>query len=243
MTRTAPPFAPTVVADSKFLTETRKKLGYFSDHTLNLTASAFYDPEIAVLLGDTLFMYVRMHYEFVLFKALISKRVVIASNDDLELIFDLHHLADYHLLSLPFNEDLSPLQEVIRLALYISAWLNTLNFDPGLGYTNALLQQLEEALQSLELPSGPTPVSRLLTWVLFVGAHISRTREERPRFVQHLAKAIKLLGVQSAAQLRELMSKYFYMERIYALSLQEIWDETRSAAQALVARPSYSPHV
>jgi hypothetical protein len=217
MTRTAPSFA-------------RRKLGGFSDPALNLMASAFQDHETVSVLGDRILLYVTQHREFVLFKYLISNGYVIASYDDLELIFDVHHLADYHLLSLPFNATLSPIQESTRLALYISAWLNSLSFEPGLAYTFALVHQLQKALQEVEPPTSSKPAVRLLTWVLFIGAHISRTRAERPWFIQHLARATQLLGLESVGQLRDLLFNFFYMEKIYGPSLPQIWTETRSAA-------------
>jgi hypothetical protein len=243
MTHTPPPFAPTVVERAEFLTNARRRLRGFSDSTFKLMASAFHDHETASLLGDTLLQYVVHHREFVLFKYLILIGDVTASIDDLELIFDVNHLTDYHLLSLPFNVALSPIQEFTRLALYISAWLNTLSFEPSLAYTKALIQQLQEALQRLELPPNPISALKLLTWQLFVGAHISRTRAERPWFIQHLARAIQLLGLESADQLSELLYKFFYMKRIYWRSLPQIWVEAWTAARALVANPSNLPKI
>lgn len=242
MTRTAPPFAPTVTEGAEFLISARRKFGNLSEPALRLMSSAFNDPEIASLLGDRLLQYVTRHQEFVLLKYLISTGEISASNDDLELIFDLHHLADYHLLKLPFEAMLSPIQESTRLALYISAWLNTLNFEPGVAYTDALIHQLQDALQRLDLPPFGMAAFRLLIWELFVGAHISRTRSERPWFIRHLARAAGFLGLESASQLRQLLLGFFYMEKIYGQSLPHIWEETQSAIQALVARPLSLPN-
>lgn len=243
MTRTAPPFAPTVVEGGEFLTNARRRLGDFSDPAFKLMASAFHDHETATLLGDTLLPYVTQHREFVLFKYLISTGGVIASVDDVELIFDANHLADYRLLSLPFNVILSPIQESTRLALYISAWVNTLSFEPDLAYTKALISQLQEALQILDLPPHQTSTLKLLAWQLFVGAHISRTRPERPWFILNLARAIHLLGLESEDQLEELLCEFFYIKRIYWQSLPKIWAEAWPAAQTLVASPWNLPNM
>lgn len=227
MTRTAAPFAPTVAEGAAFLVNVHTKFT-ISDPPFKLMASAFNNPETAHLLGDKLLLYVTQHQQFVLLKHLISTGVISASNDDLELVFDIHHLADYHLLSLPFQAKLSPIQESTRLALYISVWLNTLNFEPGLAYTIALVHQLQGALQSLEVPRSRTPALKLLTWELFVGAHISRTQPKRRWFMQHLATTIYLLGLQREDQLRVLLFEFFYVEGIYGQSLPQIWTEIMS---------------
>ena len=83
MTRTVPPFAPTVVAESEFLANARRKFGEFSDPVLTLMASVFHDREITNLLGNKLMPYVAEHRDFVLFKQLILNGAVAASSHDL----------------------------------------------------------------------------------------------------------------------------------------------------------------
>jgi hypothetical protein len=137
-------------------------------------------------------------------------------------------MVDYHLLSLPFQIRLTPLQESVRISLFIFYYLTLLRFAPAV-----MSEMLQASLQKTDLPSFWSPYSSLLLWVIFVGVHVSRTKKERPWFVFYLARGVKLLEIQTLDQLRDVLSRFFYLDRLFGKSLTKIWEEVSLVAQAL----------
>ncbi|RDW69026.1 uncharacterized protein DSM5745_08786 [Aspergillus mulundensis] len=75
----------------------------------------------------------------------------------------------------------------------------------------------------------------LLIWLLFVGACSSRMPQQRNFFVNELASAVRLQGVQSWQELRAILFGYFYVDRCYLGPLRSLWDELQTT-------PAPHPH-
>ncbi|KAL4761531.1 uncharacterized protein BDW70DRAFT_48961 [Aspergillus foveolatus] len=68
----------------------------------------------------------------------------------------------------------------------------------------------------------------LLIWLLFVGACSTRMPNQRPFFVNELASAVRLQGIQSWQELRAVLFGYFYVDRCYLGPLRALWDEIQT---------------
>ncbi|KAL4918974.1 hypothetical protein BDW62DRAFT_180231 [Aspergillus aurantiobrunneus] len=68
----------------------------------------------------------------------------------------------------------------------------------------------------------------LLIWLLFVGACSTKIAAQRSFFVNELASAVRLQGLQSWQELRAILFGYFYVDRCYLGPLRALWDELQT---------------
>ena len=83
-----------------------------------------------------------------------------------------------------------------------------------------------------------SPHPELLMWVLFVGAHISFGQVEWQWFISYLACGAQLLDLETSAELRKILLRHFYMDRIYEVSLASVWEEVQRIRHALDVQKS-----
>ena len=148
-----------------------------------------------------------------------------------------HCAVEYDLLSLPFDEmpsTLTPVQNAVRLTLFIFGFATYTRFEPSSAYTQAMVDQLKEALELIDSPA--LLRSDLLSWTGFFGAHISRHTKERKWFITRLARTTGQLNLKSAGDLEAVLERFFYLENFSRASLLEIWDEVTSVSQASPGR-------
>lgn len=91
---------------------------------------------------------------------------------------------------------------------------------------------LKVALLETDLLSFWAPHSILLLWVIFAGACVSQSKKERPWFIFHLARGIRLLKLQTLDQLRAMLLPFFYLDRMFKERLTKMWEEANAIAQA-----------
>lgn len=141
----------------------------------------------------------------------------------------------YAVLSAPFEPraPASDKEESCRLALLIFWFSNYQVGAPDSALNRTLTAQLKTALQGSDLKSLWGPYYQLLTWVLMLGAFISAGQRERPWFVMNLAKVSRVLKLQEWSEVRALLLKFYYLERIYAKGMQDIWEEVSILAESL----------
>ena len=66
-----------------------------------------------------------------------------------------------------------------------------------------------------------------------LGAFISAGQRERPWSVTKLAKVSNVLKLQGFTEVREVLLKFYYLERIYAQGMRHMWDEASLLAKSL----------
>lgn len=141
----------------------------------------------------------------------------------------------YAVLSAPFEPraPASDKEEGCRLALLIFWFSNYQVTAPDSALNRTLTAQLKTALQGSDLKGLWGPYYELLTWVLMLGAFISAGQRERPWFVMNLAKVSRVLKLQEWTQVRGLLLKFYYLDRIYAKGMRDIWEEASLLAESL----------
>ena len=141
----------------------------------------------------------------------------------------------YAALSAPFERrnPASDKEEGCRLAMLIFWFSNYQISAPDSALSRTLTAQVKTALQNSDLKGLWGPFYELLTWVLMLGAFISAGQRERPWFVMNLAKVAKQLNLNNWSEIRSLLLKFFYLDRIYARGMEDIWDEAVLLAETL----------
>ena len=141
----------------------------------------------------------------------------------------------YLVLTIPFQNQalVSDKQEACRVALLVFWNANYLIGDPESALFRRMTIQLKAALETSDLRHFWDPHFELLAWVLLLGAHISAGQRERPWFVMNLARGARLLKLDNWADVRTILLRYFYIDRIYQKSFEEAWQEARMLVEML----------
>jgi hypothetical protein len=148
---------------------------------------------------------------------------------------DHFNAKSYLVLTIPFQNQtpVSDKQEACRIALLIFWNANYLLGRPESALFRRLTIQLKAALETSDLQHFWGPHFELLMWVLFLGAHISAGQRERPWFAMNLAKGARLLKLDNWADVRAVLLRYFYIDRVYQKSFEEVWQEARMLVEML----------
>ncbi|KAI1626430.1 hypothetical protein EDD37DRAFT_346759 [Exophiala viscosa] len=154
---------------------------------------------------------------------------------ELEYINAKSYQFRYAVLSAPFEPrpPTSDKEEACRLALLIFCFCNYQVSQPDSALNRTLTTQLKTALQASDLRGLWQPHHELLTWVLLLGAFLSAGQRERPWFVLNLARVSGVLGLKDWSDVRSVLLKYFYLDRIYARGMQASWDEAALLAETM----------
>lgn len=65
----------------------------------------------------------------------------------------------------------------------------------------------------------------IFVWVMFIGAHSSLDHPERPFFVTEFMKGLRVLGLETCEEARELLLGFFYTDYAFWESLTQVWKE------------------
>ncbi|KAK6369362.1 hypothetical protein LTS17_009705 [Exophiala oligosperma] len=157
------------------------------------------------------------------------------AEEEVEYINAKSYQFRYAVLSAPFEPraPASDKEEACRLALLIFWFTNYQMSQPDSALNRTLTTQLKSALQASDLKGLWGPFHELLAWVLLLGAFISAGQRERPWFVMNLAKVCKVLRLQDWSDVRSVLLKYFYLDRIYAKGMQASWEEAAMIAETM----------
>ncbi|KIW58095.1 hypothetical protein PV05_02645 [Exophiala xenobiotica] len=155
--------------------------------------------------------------------------------DELDYINAKSYQFRYAALSAPFEPraPASDKEEACRLSLLIFWFTNYQMSQPDSALNRTLTAQLKAALQASDMKGLWGPYHELLAWVLLLGAFISAGQRERPWFVLNLAKVTRVLRLQDWADVRAVLLKYFYLDRIYAKGMEASWEEASLLAETL----------
>jgi hypothetical protein len=233
MTRTQPPLRPPTLSIRRVSKATRDVIGQCPDQMLNQTATGFCTPANRKLLNPAIMKAITSMRTYLQFRRLSCTAAIRTSSQEFEFFYMRHCAVEYDLLSMPFDEtpsSLTPLQNAVRLILFIFGFATYTKLEPSAAYTQAIMAQLKESLEAIDLSALWTP--DLLLWTLFFGAHISRQTKERPWFITCLARSIRQLELRSADEMQRVLLRFFYIGGFSRESLLEIWHEVSSAGQA-----------
>jgi len=119
----------------------------------------------------------------------------------------------------------SEMEEACRIALLVFWNANLMLHQPSSAIFRSLTEQLKRALEATDMRFFWTPLSDTLLWILFLGAHISLGQKQRPWFVMQIARGAQILHLQDWTEVRSLLYRFFYLDRVYLTSYKTIWEE------------------
>lgn len=134
---------------------------------------------------------------------------------------------DHRMLSYPFDHygTHRPIQEACRQAFIVFSNAHYNVIQPSSKIARCLTEDLKIALERTDLKSCWGTANILLFWALFLGAHMSLGERERPWFVNMLAMVAQTVQVQEWFQVRALLARFYYVDRVFQDPLRRVWDE------------------
>lgn len=209
----------------------------------NLTAdveqmgTGILNPQVDAMLAWTISQAFRDMRDVVQYREYYHEKQLHPVEAELDYINAKSYQFRYAVLSAPFQPGLpaSDKEEACRLALLIFWFCNYQMSQPDSALNRTLTNQLKGALQASDLRGLWGPNLELLAWVLLLGAFISAGQRERPWFVLNLARLSRVLKFKEWVDVRALLSRFFYLDRVYAKEMQNSWDEATLLAETLEA--------
>lgn len=145
---------------------------------------------------------------------------------EIESIFLLIRSIDRRLLSL-LRTTSAPEIECICLVLYFNVHCDRKECaSANSALCRSLASQLMNALKRIHLKVWDQHVSTL-AWLVFIGMHMSGTRDERGYFLKRLVTCVGNMKLTSREELRQVFLGFPYLDRVYENSLNGIWDEVQ----------------
>jgi len=142
---------------------------------------------------------------------------------------------DHRLLSYPFDHHSGyrPIQEAIRQAFITFSSAHYCVVQPSSKIARCHVEDLQNALALTDLQTCWGSANKVLLWVLFQGAHLTFGQRERPWFVIGLARVIQTLKLRSWIQVRSILVRFYYVDRVFQDSFRRIWEEVELLSASL----------
>jgi hypothetical protein len=149
------------------------------------------------------------------------------------VIIDQRNFVQHSLMSLKSKRELlvegkvveDRLYEPCRLAVIIFSFLIVFPIPPVIGPFESLTEQLLSELVEIDVREESAMRSRMLLWILVMGAIASIGLHDRQWFLIH-ARCLSLrLAITEWEDLKELLGSFLWFPSINNLDGQDIWNE------------------
>ncbi|EXJ59500.1 uncharacterized protein A1O5_12125 [Cladophialophora psammophila CBS 110553] len=230
-----PILVPASCANTAMSDEFTKAMNDCPIATLSNLAQGFSNPAIMKLLGPHILSYIPWQKNLILMKEMsMSGRLKRTTIEDYAIATSMVHRADYHLLSLPYLTDLSPVQDVVRVVLLIADMSTFLGRFRGTASATSLALQLKGTLEAMNLPNMEYfehGAVCLVFWACFYGLDLSRSAGDRLWFMSHLKRCLKVLRLSEPADIFKLLVSFMYTERQYSGISEIVWKDLTGPGQ------------
>lgn len=192
--------------------------------TLSLSPSSFFRPATADALGSKLLHLISEQRSYIRFMELCVLDLVRPTYEEMRVAYATQFSIEYQLLSLPFEETdkpLTPLQETVRLALYVSAQPIVHVSKPSAAVFRAIAAQLKESVERVDMLALCNNNRELLLWVLFVIAHISKGEEEWIWCVTRISQVVESLGLSTVKQIEDALRGFYHLGESFSATIEE----------------------
>lgn len=202
--------------------------------TIAELGQAFFQPQITRMLGPTLinlFRYLRM---YIVWREYYHLSGIQPSWDQMNYFHAVYWRFQYLALDYPYNDQQpeSDKQEPSRIALLIFHNANSQAFTPRSLIYHSLAAQLREALEQADLQTWwkQSPASSaMLTWILLLGAFITRGQQEYRWFVTTLAFGPQFAKTNATwEEIEPVMRGFLYLDRIFRGGFEQTWNDANA---------------
>lgn len=235
MTGTRPVLEPIIRCEDRISSTTLEAVDCPHNTSVGSMAGRFFAASNALLIGPQLLHLISEQRKCIAFKELCTLGVLNPPYDDIQYIYSLQVANDYELLMIPFNQEcgeISPVQEALRLVLYIFAQPIIAVASPKAAFSRSMVRQLQAALECSECSTLWQRNFDLLLWVLFIGAHISYGEKEWDWFLAHIAMITRVLGIRSANEVKGVLSGFYYFPKLFDGTMEIVWKDTSVILQS-----------
>jgi hypothetical protein len=151
---------------------------------------------------------------------------------DITYFDDQRASIEYRILVMPGEEDKQQgvakagnIQEPCRLAALIYTNMVFRTVQPSAAIHTALTSRLRTTLMQTDFMSCWGNLSEMLLWVLFMGGAVALQGRIRSWFVSVLTIACSHLKIQSWYDVKEILLKYLWSDRIWEERCKYLWIE------------------
>jgi hypothetical protein len=140
---------------------------------------------------------------------------------------DEYTILEHTLLSLPYSQSLTHLEECIRLATLLYSNTAIFHTPSYFSWVGSLHYSLKAELLLLDWEAVVTMQLRLLLWILFQGAHISRVQLEGETewWVSKLRYVCCMLQIEAWSEVKEILEQWLFVDRICGRAWRDIWNQ------------------
>ena len=196
---------------------------------LTSLARGFSTPTMLKLLGPQILSYLPWQRNFVMMRELAAKGYLRKMTvEDYGIASSMVHRADYHLLTLPYLTELSPLTNLVRLVLLISDVATFVGLPPGTTFVSCLTMQLKDALIAMDLmqmEDFEVVLNQLVLWACFYGLELSAGLEEEWWFLSRLRQSLDILDFHKPVDAFEVLVSFMYTQRQFVKMSPKVWTE------------------
>jgi hypothetical protein len=118
-----------------------------------------------------------------------------------------------------------PVQEALRIAyiIFSNAHYNVVQSSSKVA--RCLVEDFKKALEQTDIKNCWGDAYEAFIWSTFLGAHMSAGQRERPWFVMALARATQRLKSPTWIQIRAILTRFYYIDRVFQDEWRQIWEE------------------
>jgi hypothetical protein len=190
---------------------------------LSPLATSFLNSEIRQFLSVAFLHLLQRLRRLVIYLELALENPSLIKPTDNDLFIHFEH----QLLSLPYSRwglSATEIQECVRIATFVYCEIRVFKFlqFPFIGVVES---GLREALIRADLDYFIASAPELLLWVLFIGSEGAKGHPSRTWYLSRLANVGQYLMLSSWEDARDLLKGFFYVDRVVATPLEQLWNE------------------
>ena len=196
-------------------------------------ASQVFRPANLSILGESLPQIILKQQRFLRFKELCETKQLLPSSEDIQYTYTLQVASDFDLLDLPYTsaKDLTPIQDAVRLALYIIAQPIVRIATTSSAFSRAMAQQLKKAIDRCDKAELWVANADLLLWVIFVATYVSHGQEEWSSLIAYMAMTVEAFGIETESEMEEMLSGSVYVKKFCGEALGRAWRDVEVILQ------------
>jgi hypothetical protein len=195
------------------------------DSIIPVPVLRFLNTATAKVLGSELVQLLSELHNYTEFMESCALNIVQPTNEEMRLVYATQIYIEYQLLSLPFEKadyPLMPLQECVRLSLYVSTQPLYFVSSPSAAFIRTMASQLKESLERVEEFATGVSCREVILWVLLVIAQISKGEKLWTWCVAQISSVAESLGLSTAEQVKGVLRGFCYIREPFSVTIVQI---------------------